>query len=196
MLEAFKIHNAIMQDLLTTGFKPNPVQRVFPHEQWSVGMDYGMSVNKTRPLAGYDPKQIMDAPDEESRLALMQKLGVVNAIPPLPHSPCLKNIKTGVVLPWNELLAAQRDLVVCCDENGNTDEAVWGPKVVTGGPTNEELAIMARQRIMMRQEMCRTEYEHAMPEPKLQTGPSEYEKRGVISFDKLTALRESLHDGE
>lgn len=158
-------------------------------------MDYGMYTNTGKPLAGYDPRTIMDTPNEEARIALMRQLGVANVDPPLPHSPCLKNIKTGVVLPWNELLAAQRDLVVCCDENGNTDEAAWGPKVIQGGPTNEELLLAAQQRLTIRKEAetVTAQYQQKAPTSKLEDGPSDYEKHDVISFDKIQELRARLH---
>lgn len=149
-----------------------------------------------QPFGGYDPSAIMSTDDPQVREQLMRQMGVANLDPPLPHSPCLKIIKTGRVLPWNELLAEQHDLVVCCDENGNTDEAAWKDKVQHNAPTNSELTIMAQQQIMRKQELQRDTYEHACPNPQLNKGPSEYEKQGVISFTDIRALRESLHEAD
>ncbi len=63
--------------------------------------------------------------DESQRAAYLQSMGVKNAVPPLPWSPCLKNQKTGVILPWSAMLAEQRDILVNCDEQGRTDPALW-----------------------------------------------------------------------
>lgn len=67
--------------------------------------------------------------DSEERAGFLQHLGVKNATPPLAHSPCLKNKKTGLILPWNPMLAEQRDILECCDESGNTDPEAWQDKV-------------------------------------------------------------------
>lgn len=152
-------------------------------------MRFGDAANLGRPVGGYDPRTILDARDSNERMALMRQMGVANLDPPLPHSPCLKNIRTGTVLPWNELLAAQRDLVVCCDEDGNTDEAVWGPKVIEHAPSNRELSMQASQALFKTQ---KTEFTHNVPDPQLNKGPSEYEKQGVVSFSDVQKLREEL----
>ena len=67
--------------------------------------------------------------NSEERAGFLEHLGVKNATPPLAHSPCLKNKKTGIILPWNPMLAEQRDILECCDEQGNTDPAAWQDKV-------------------------------------------------------------------
>ena len=155
-------------------------------------MNFNSGANVGRPIGGYDPSSIMDIDDDQARLAMMRQMGVANVDPPLPHSPCLKNIRTGRVLPWNELLAAQRDLVVCCDEDGNTDEAVWGPKVIKNELSTAELNVLARQQMLVSKESQVTKYEHDVPNPQLNKGPSEYEKCGVISFNDIRRLREEL----
>ena len=67
--------------------------------------------------------------DESQRAAYLQSMGVKNAVPPLPWSPCLKNQKTGVILPWSAMLAEQRDVLVNCDEQGRTDPALWADRL-------------------------------------------------------------------
>ena len=36
----------------------------------------------------------------------------------LPHSPCIKIKKTGVIWPWSEEFASRPDLCDCCNEDG------------------------------------------------------------------------------
>ena len=67
--------------------------------------------------------------DESQRAAYLQSMGVKNAVPPLPWSPCLKNQKTGVILPWSAMLAEQRDVLVNCDEQGRTDPSLWADRL-------------------------------------------------------------------
>lgn len=74
----------------------------------------------------------------DARVAEAQRLGIRNAGPPLPKSSHLKVKLTGVVLPWNELLAEQKDLVMCCDASGNTDPEAWRATVSGDTPMTEE----------------------------------------------------------
>lgn len=150
-------------------------------------------MSQAKPISGYDPRSLLDAQSEAERTALMRQMGVMNVDPPLPHSPCLKIIKTGIVLPWNELLAQQRDLVVCCDETGNTDPAAWADKVVEDAPSNEVLTLMAQQSLFSENH---NPYEHYMPEAKQVTGASEYEKLGVISYADVQLLQEKLGNAD
>jgi hypothetical protein len=75
--------------------------------------------------------------DSEERAGFLQHLGVKNATPPLAHSPCLKNKKTGLILPWNPMLAEQRDILECCDESGNTNPEAWQDKVQEDSPEDD-----------------------------------------------------------
>lgn len=72
---------------------------------------------------------ILNQPIEDA-VAHLKALGVKNTEPPLPHSAYLKNQKTGLVLPWTIDLAEQRDLMVNCDANGNTDPVAWASSVI------------------------------------------------------------------
>lgn len=73
--------------------------------------------------------QIFGFSSDDERIAWMKAQGARNVDPPLPRSSHLKIKTTGVVHPWNPLLATQQDIVECCDEFGNTDPAAWEPTV-------------------------------------------------------------------
>lgn len=90
--------------------------------------------------------------NSEERAGFLEHLGVKNATPPLAHSPCLKNKKTGIILPWNPMLAEQRDILECCDEQGNTDPAAWQDKVQEDSSEDErELMAVALNEATSRQ---------------------------------------------
>lgn len=90
--------------------------------------------------------------NSEERAGFLEHLGVKNATPPLAHSPCLKNKKTGIILPWNPMLAEQRDILECCDEQGNTDPAAWQDKVQEDNSEDErELMAAALNEATSRQ---------------------------------------------
>lgn len=158
-------------------------------------MEFGVSTQMGKPVGGYDPRILMDM-DDSTRQATMRQMGVANLEPPLPHSPCLKVIKTGVVHPWNALLAAQRDLVVCCDENGNTDPSAWESKVDENGPSQQELRIQAQRAMFVSKEMRQgnDSFMHYTPPVTQQNndGKTEYERQGVISFSDIENLRSQL----
>lgn len=97
----------------------------------------------------------------DARVAEAQRLGIRNAGPPLPKSSHLKVKLTGVVLPWNELLAEQKDLVLCCDAQGNTDPAAWRATVAIDTPLTEEqlaLATAAHNAVVAQGEAIANEY--------------------------------------
>lgn len=145
--------------------------------------------NQAQPMAGYDPRVIMDAQTEQERTAIMRSMGVANLDPPLPHSPCLKVVKTGVVHPWNELLAQQRDLVVCCDEKGNTDPKVWEPKVKHDTTTSEMLALLAQQNLFKHDNA----FERPMTQARQVIGPTDYDRKDVVSYADIEKLQEKLN---
>lgn len=140
-------------------------------------------------MATFTKQELMSA-DEENRLNMMRQMGVANIDGPLPHSPCLRNKKTGVILPWVEILALQRDLVECCDEEGNTDPEAWQPKVVPTYKRNPELTTMANRQVF---EPKKT-YEHPIPETKQTDGVPEYEKLGAVPYSRIDELRKVLRD--
>lgn len=77
------------------------------------------------PVNPANPDVILDQHFAANAMAEMSKLGAVNAAPPLAPSTHLINKNTGVIFPWSPALAEQRDVLLNCDENGNTDPAVW-----------------------------------------------------------------------
>lgn len=87
--------------------------------------------------------QLLRLPPEQREAAAIQ-MGIKNAGPPLPRSSHLKIKATGVVLPWDDILAEQKDLVVCCDASGNTAPEAWASTVPSNAPmTPEQMASYA-----------------------------------------------------
>lgn len=78
-----------------------------------------------QPVTQADPTIVLDQNFASNAMEEMRKLGAKNVTPPLAPSTHLKNIKTGIIFPWTAALAEQRDILVNCDANGNTDPAVW-----------------------------------------------------------------------
>lgn len=85
-----------------------------------------MQPTTVAPLSG---GVVLDQNFAENRVEAMRAMGATNVEPPLVRSAYLKNTKTGLVLPWTPGLAEQRDIMVNCDVNGNTDPAAWMPNV-------------------------------------------------------------------
>lgn len=75
-----------------------------------------------------DMRNLLELPQDEMMQEL-QRVGAMNSSPPLVRSSHLKNKDTGMVFAWNPLLAEQRDIMVNCDINGNTDPEAWEPTV-------------------------------------------------------------------
>lgn len=85
-----------------------------------------MQPTPVKPVA---PSIVLDQDFAANAVAHMKALGAKNVDPPLSRSAYLKNIKTGLVLPWSAGLAEQRDIMVNCDANGNTDPSAWAHTV-------------------------------------------------------------------
>lgn len=85
------------------------------------------------PVSAIPAKVVLDQQFAENSVAMMQAMGAQNVSPPLPRSAYLKNKNTGVILPWSAGLAEQRDIMVNCDANGNTDPAAWSHSVAPVG---------------------------------------------------------------
>lgn len=77
------------------------------------------------PVKGVDPATVLDADFAANKNEYMTAMGAKNIAPPLARSSHLKNIKTGLIFPWNLGMAKQFDLMVNCDASGNTDPAAW-----------------------------------------------------------------------
>ena len=104
-------------------------------------MSLGSFKTQAQPIGGQaapDMKAVFDMTSDAERISFLKSLGAKNADPPLPRSSHLKNKKTGLVLPWNEMLAEQHDVMVNCDCYGNTDPSAWMPTVIDRELTEEE----------------------------------------------------------
>lgn len=158
---------------------------------------FGVMPQQTGPRArlinrnpNYDA--LFNTDDLEARNAELKRLGVVNTEPPLPHSPCLKNKRTGRVLPWNELLANQHDLVECCDANGNTDEAAWGPLVVST-PVNEGQLLALKARAEAAQARIAQQNSRVIPPAsRMSDGTKELQKHGAMLFSEIDNMIKQL----
>lgn len=78
-----------------------------------------------------NPEVVLDEDFANNRVAKMRELGAKNAAPPLAPSTHLKNRVTGIIFPWTPALAEQRDILVNCDEFGNTDPSAWRGTMLT-----------------------------------------------------------------
>lgn len=85
-----------------------------------------------------DPRNILNMQHDDDMMRALESVGAMNAAPALRRSSHLKNKNTGVVLPWNPLLAEQRDIMVNCDAAGNTDPEAWEPSVIEAEYTDDE----------------------------------------------------------
>ena len=77
------------------------------------------------PVPPQDLHNILDVRDTTARQQALYAAGAKNAVPPLPRSSHLRSKKNGIVFPWDATLAEQRDIMECCDSNGNTDPKAW-----------------------------------------------------------------------
>lgn len=123
-------------------------------------------------------QNIMDLPEDE-RIQELRRLGAVTTQQPLPPSSHLKNTKTNVIFPWTPELARQQDILVCCDQYGNTDPEVWGATIEE---EDEEKIIMQREAARLQLEieirsaanakLYRQPYvdKNPVPQPTLQNG--------------------------
>lgn len=76
-------------------------------------------------VSSVPPDAVLNQEFAENKIEAMRAMGARNVDPPLARSAYLKNAKTGLVLPWSLGLAEQRDIMVNCDEYGNTDPSAW-----------------------------------------------------------------------
>jgi hypothetical protein len=58
--------------------------------------------------------------------------GVKNLQNSLPLAPCVKHKVNGRIFSWHGVWAKRPDIFVCCDENGNEDEASWVGRAPSG----------------------------------------------------------------
>ncbi len=106
-----------------------------------------------QPISQDTGAAVFDYEREEDRVAYMRALGARNVDPPLPRSTHLKIIANGRVLPYDDMLAEQRELVQNCDQFGNTDPAAWGPYVdnTEVDPDEQRIAMARAQEAILEQ---------------------------------------------
>lgn len=118
-----------------------------------------------QPVTQADPTIILDQNFADNAVEEMRKLGAKNAVPPLAPSTHLKNIHTGIIFPWSAALAEQRDILVNCDENGNTDPAVWQKTMLSEQDLPDQANLMQQAYANLRKPTVQ------MPENFMQASP-------------------------
>lgn len=135
-----------------------------------------MNARQPRTVYQENPEIILDEDFANDRVAKMRELGAVNAAPPLAPSTHLKNKFTGVIFPWSAALAEQRDILVNCDESGNTDPEAWQPHLLSDNQIAE-----ADQSDLMTQ---------AYSKIVAASGAPTISKKGENSLDELSKAME------
>lgn len=147
-------------------------------------------VYKPQPIGGAPAMDDVFQHDGEDRVEYMRRLGARNTDPPLPHSSHLKIKASGRILPWDMLLAAQTELVECCDETGNTDPDVW-KLTVKDEPydpdANKKLMMQAQATALAQAEKMSNEHrvEDALD---MSVKPMTSYPQGVVSYKDLDSI--------
>lgn len=133
--------------------------------------------------------------DEAGRAAYMKGLGAKNIEPPLPRSSHLKNKKTGLVFPWNDMLAEQRDIMENCDASGNTDQSAWMPTVINeefdADAYKQEMAAASLKALTV-SEGLQQGYMHLDSRDRLMTPDPAKMPFDAVPFDDLKVLLDDL----
>lgn len=127
--------------------------------------------------------------DEESRVAYMKSLGARNVDPPLPRSTHLKNKLNGRILPWNNLLAEQRDIMECCDAEGNTDPSCWMPTVNEEeyDPAEHSLLMTRAQDAIYQQSAGITNQYRSEDAVNMNPRPMDY-ANGAVPYEQVSTI--------
>lgn len=149
--------------------------------------------NEPQPIQQADGGAVFELKSENERIAYMKSLGAKNVDPPLPKSSHLKIIATGRVLPYNDMLAEQRDLVQNCDQFGNTDPAVWGQTVDTTevSPEEHRLAMLRAMETVLGQANQMTAPGRQPQVDPSTSYPADYPK-GIIAISDIQNLHSLL----
>lgn len=142
------------------------------------------------PVAQPDYSRILDAAAKGSLPEALQNAGAINADAPLPRSSHLKNIKTGIVFPYMERMAQMRDVMVNCDQFGNTDPAAWEPTVTEGVDYDpKEQAVLMQQALVNLEKRLTTAQQATPPvnDPKARELP-----HGAEFFDRFSMNEDSV----
>ena len=150
-----------------------------------------MSQVVPQPLERSIPDKVFDLPNDDARIAYLKFLGAKNVDPPLPHSTHLRNKVNGRILPWDEMLAEQRDIMECCDVYGNTDPAVWGPQVIdaAGVDTDEKrIALVKAQEVLLSQSAGLTETHRLEDAPRSLSPQPMALPNDAVPYDDIESL--------
>lgn len=126
-------------------------------------------------------EQVLDQNFAMNRVEAMRAMGAKNVDPPLVRSAYLKNIQTGLVLPWSQGLAEQRDIMVNCDAYGNTEPAAWLNSVnpVEYSPAEQD-ALMQQAMISIADRR-----QHEIPMPTQEMNQSVVFPYGAVPMDEF-----------
>lgn len=145
-----------------------------------------MSLSQSKPQTigggvAVDPTSVLGL-DDAARVSAMKAMGAKNVDPPLVRSSHLKNAKTGVIFPWNEMLAEQTEIMVNCDANGNTDPAAWLPTVSAEDISEDERMEMLHARSLSVAQGAAMTRGYEVPRP-IPTQNQPIFPEGVVAFD-------------
>lgn len=137
--------------------------------------------------------EILLAQSEQERVDFMRGRGAKNVDPPLPRSSHLKLLRSGHVVPYNEMLAAQRDLVANCDQYGDTNPEAWMPTVVQDTELTEEehIRIMQAQGAVLSQALAMSSKHRAVDAVDISPRPMDM-PCGAVPLIKMGDIREGL----
>lgn len=133
-----------------------------------------------QPVTQADPTIVLDQNFANNAMEEMRKLGAKNAVPPLAPSTHLKNTKTGLIFPWSAALAEQRDILVNCDEYGNTDPAVWKQTMLSDQELPDQSSLMQQAYASLH----KTRQENFMQSPPPQMNVPTQMPHGAQTLDK------------
>ena len=154
-----------------------------------------MSQMNPQPLPEMSYRAVFGMKNEDERIEYMKQLGAKNLDPPLMRSSHLRNKINGRVLPWDEMLAEQTDIMECCDASGNTDPAAWMPTVDTSehGPDEQrELMVQARIAVMAQAKKTQSEYQQAGT--SLEYKPDGGFPSGIVPYDEVETITQQDMD--
>lgn len=148
------------------------------------------------PIDGVGGGSALDALSEspDAMFEVMRRMGAKNLVPPLPRAKYLKVKATGRVIPYDDMMAEQTDLVECCDKNGNTDPEAWAndllPEIDTNDSEQRELLMLEARNIAVAQARAMSE-SHKVPGVQQEVNAPVYPD-GVMTYDEMTRLLSQL----
>lgn len=159
-------------------------------------MSQNPNIPQPQPVAQPTGAAVFDLGSDAERIAYMRQLGARNTDPPLPRSTHLRNKANGRVLPWEETLAEQRDLMECCDASGNTDPAAWQPFVDYSeyDPVEQQIAMLkAQEQAMVQAQARQLTSTHQVPDAVNPTTPQPMQyANDAVPYDEVEKLLQQM----